>query len=301
MLAGTNRGALTNVAGRYVIPNVLAGTYQVRVVVLGFSQQTQTVTVSAGQAVVANFTMSVSAIQIDGISVNVITGESQRARELGTNNGKISIEDIAVASATSLEDVLSGRVEGLGLNGVGGTIGTGQKIRVRGANSISLSNEPLVFVDGVLFSSLRQDAIVSSFSRTGGVGGQDTSRLDDLNPNDIVSIEVLKGPAATGLYGTQAANGVLLITTKKGTEHGVPVVATTFWWRSPAGAGEHVRRVMRAVWSRPPPISSTMSCRRFPCANACSPCRSASDPFFTTTPRSRFFMGTARSVVRLFS
>jgi len=178
-------------------------------VILGFSQQIQTVTVSAGQAAVANFNLSSSAVQIDGITVNVITGESQRARELGTNNGQILIEDIPVASITTLADVLSGRTEGLVLNGLGGTIGTGQKIRIRGANSLSLSNEPLVFVDGILFNATIATAI--------SLGGQDTSRLDDINPNDIASIEVLKGPAATGLYGTQAANGVLLITTKKGT------------------------------------------------------------------------------------
>ena len=69
-------------------------------------------------------------------------------------------------------------------------------------------------------------------------------------------------------------------------EHGVPVVATTFWWRSHAGAGEHVRRVTRAVWSRPPPPSSTMFCRRFRCGSGCSPFRSASDPSCTTTQRS---------------
>ena len=69
-------------------------------------------------------------------------------------------------------------------------------------------------------------------------------------------------------------------------EPGVPVAATTFWWRSHAEVVEHVRRVMPAVWSRPPPISSTMSCRRFPCANGCSPFRSVSGPSCTTTPRS---------------
>ena len=69
-------------------------------------------------------------------------------------------------------------------------------------------------------------------------------------------------------------------------EHGVPVVATTFWWRFPAEVGEHVRRVMPAVWSRPAVISSTISCRRFPCGNGCSPFRSSSDPSCTTTPRS---------------
>ncbi|MCH7565397.1 MAG: SusC/RagA family TonB-linked outer membrane protein [Gemmatimonadetes bacterium] len=208
MIIGTNRGTLTNQAGRYLVPNVPAGTYEVRVVMLGFSQETRSITVTSGQAVVADFNLSSSAIEIDGITVNVITGEAQRARELGTNNGQIAMEDIPLAAVTSLEDVLSGRTEGLVLNGLGGTIGTGQKIRIRGANSISLSNEPLVFVDGIQFNSGIATAI--------GLGGQDTSRLDDINPNDIASIEILKGPAATGLYGTQAANGVILITTKKG-------------------------------------------------------------------------------------
>ena len=197
---------------------------------IGFSQETQSITVTAGQAVVANFNLSASALELDGITVNVITGEAQRARELGTNNGHISIEDIPLASVTSLEDVLSGRIEGLVLNGLGGTIGTGQRIRIRGANSISLSNEPLVFVDGIQFNAGIGTGIA--------VGGQDTSRLDDINPNDIATIEILKGPAATGLYGTQAANGVILITTKKGTsgaarwnfyaEGGISEMVTTF-------------------------------------------------------------------------
>ncbi len=215
VITGTNRGTLTNQAGRYIVPNVPVGTYEVRVVILGFSQQTQSITVSAGQAVVANFNLSSSAVQIDGVTVNVITGERQRARELGTNNGQILIDDIPMASITSLEHVLQGRTAGLVVNGLGGAIGTGQKIRIRGANSISLSNEPLVFVDGIQFAAgFEIGATGNSNSR---LGGQDTSRLEDLNPNDIASIEILKGPAATGLYGTQAANGVLLITTKKGT------------------------------------------------------------------------------------
>ena len=120
VITGTNRGTLTNQAGRYIVPNVPAGAYEVRVVILGFSQQTQSITVSAGQAVVANFNLSSSAVQIDGVTVNVITGEAQRARELGTNNGQILIEDIPVAAITTLSDVLSGRTAGLTLNGLGG-------------------------------------------------------------------------------------------------------------------------------------------------------------------------------------
>lgn len=209
VITGTNRGALTNRAGRYVMPGVPAGTFEVRVVILGFSQQVQSVTVSAGQTAVANFNLRTSAVQIDGISVNVITGETQRAREMGTNNGHIVIDAIPAASVTSVEDVLSARTAGLVLQGLGGSIGTGQRIRVRGANSLSLSNEPLIYVDGIRFATTIGQGI--------GIGGQDASRLDDINPNDIASIEILKGPAATGLYGTQAANGVILITTKKGT------------------------------------------------------------------------------------
>ena len=141
---------------------------------------------------------------------------------------------------------------------------------------------------------------------------------------------------AVSPHGSSATSGPICVVAFWRTashEPGVPVVATMFWWRSPAGAGEYVRRVMRAVWSRPPPISSTMSCRRFRCGNGCSPFRSASGPSCTTTPPSpalccasfyapfaprsdrrarepvpvptsapsRSFMGTARSVVRLFS
>ena len=167
VITGTNRGALTNQAGRYIVPNVPAGSYEVRVVILGFSQQTQSITVSAGQAVVANFTLSSSAVQIDGVTVNA----------------------------------LAGRPEGLVLSGLGGSIGTAQKIRIRGANSISLSNEPMVYLDGVLMGNDR--------SNRGA-----PSRLNDLRPGDIQSIEVREGQAASELYGASAANGVIVITTK---------------------------------------------------------------------------------------
>ena len=94
---------------------------------------------------------------------------------------------------------------------------------------------------------------------------------------------------AVSLRGSSATSGPICVAEFWHTdshEHGVPVAATTSWSRSHAEAGEHVRRVMRAVWSRPPPISSTMSCRRFRCGNGCSPFRSASGPSFTTTPPS---------------
>ncbi len=174
VVTGTNRGTLTNQDGRYVVSDVQAGQYELRAVVLGFSQQIQSITVSEDRDAVADFNLSASAVQIDGVSVNA----------------------------------LAGRPEGLVLTGLADSIGTDQKIRIRGANSVSFSNERLVFIDGVLYDG--------GITRGIDLDGQDTSRLDDLNPDDIASIEVLKGKEATELYGEDAANGVLLITTKRG-------------------------------------------------------------------------------------
>src|SRR5205085_8018133 len=109
----------------------------------------------------------------------------------------------------TLSDVLTGKTAGLTVTQAAGSPGSSSRIRIRGSNSVSLSNEPLLIVDGV---RVNNDVSASSL----GVGGQVTSRFDDINPQDIESIEVLKGPAASALYGTAAANGVIQIVTRKG-------------------------------------------------------------------------------------
>jgi len=93
----------------------------------------------------------------------------------------------------------------------GGTTGTGTRVRIRGSTSLSLSNEPILVVDGV-----RVDNDPLGFRNSVGVGGQSPSRLNDINPEDIESIEIVKGPAATSLYGTDAVNGAIQIRTKRG-------------------------------------------------------------------------------------
>lgn len=208
VIPGTNQGALTNRVGRYLILNAPTGSVEVRAVFLGFGQQTQTVNISAGSTATADFRLETSAIQLEGVIVNTVTGREQRLREIGTNTTTIDVDQIEPATITSMADLLSGRSEGVILQDVNGTTGSGQRIRIRGANSLSLSNEPLVFVDGVQFNSTNELSI--------GVGGQEAGRLNDINPNDIANIEIVKGPAAAALYGTAAANGVLLITTKRG-------------------------------------------------------------------------------------
>lgn len=211
VIDGTNFGALANAQGRFLILNVPPGTHTLRAIMIGYGPVVHEFTVAAGGTVEVNFSLSISALQLDALVVTA-TGE-QRKREIGNAIGTINVAELLeIAPVNSMSDLLQGRTAGVQINSVSGTSGAGSRIRIRGASSISLSNEPLIYVDGI-----RVDNRQSSLGASGGaVGGQDGSRLSDFNPEDIESIEIVKGPAAATLYGTEAANGVIRITTKKG-------------------------------------------------------------------------------------
>jgi TonB-dependent starch-binding outer membrane protein SusC len=206
-VGGTQRGAATDQQGRYSISGIPAGTYQVRARRIGYTVGLQQVTVGAGVTATAAFTLSPSAAQLQEVVVNAITGQVQRRAEVGVNTGYIDVGTMNQGPITKMADVLDGRVSGVNLSTAAGTAGASQRIRIRGANSLSLSNEPILVLDGVLVSNAK-----------GGIslGGQDYSRLNDINPEEVEHIEILKGPAASAMYGSVGANGVILITTKKG-------------------------------------------------------------------------------------
>ena len=208
LIVGSTRGARTNDQGRYRIVGVPAGTYTVRVVRLGYVAATQPVTVG-GADVTADFVMTAAAVTIDQVVITA-TGESQRKRETGNAVSTVQPQTDRIATSSTVADVLQAAAPGVYVNSPGGTQGSANRIRIRGANSISLTNEPLIIVDGIRTSN--------EIGGTGsvGVGGQGSSRFNDLNPEDIESIEVIKGPAAAALYGTAGANGVLQIRTKRG-------------------------------------------------------------------------------------
>ena len=153
-------------------------------------------------------------MQLDEI-VTTATGE-QRKLEVGNAVATIDAARIAEESPiTEFGNLLSGRAAGVQVQKSGGTTGTGTRIRIRGSNSVSLSNEPLYYVDGIRMESGASSATLD----IGGFGqgaGAAPSRINDLNPEDIESIEIVKGPAAATLYGIQASNGVVRITTKQG-------------------------------------------------------------------------------------
>lgn len=208
-IVGSNRNVLTNAEGRYLFPGVAPGTVELRASLVGYEAQSQTVTVHAGETAVADFTLAVSAITIDELIVTA-TGSELRKREIGNSVATITPAAMEPGITSNFSQMLNARTPGMTVIQAGGTTGTGTRIRIRGINSVSLANDPLIIIDGVIV-----DGNADSYSI--GLGGQSTSRINDINSEDIEKVEVLKGPAASALYGTAAANGVIQITTKRGS------------------------------------------------------------------------------------
>jgi TonB-dependent starch-binding outer membrane protein SusC len=207
-IVGTQLGTLTDREGNFRIPNAPAGAQQVRATFIGYRTSTQDVQVIAGQTATVNFQLSESAVALDELIVTGTAGRQERRAQAAS----ISTLDVAsltqTAPITSVANILQGRTTGVSITTSSGTAGSTQRIRLRGSASLNLSNEPIVIIDGVVADSRT--------SQIYGVGGQAGSRLNDINPDDIESIEIVKGPAAATLYGADASAGVIQIRTKRG-------------------------------------------------------------------------------------
>lgn len=206
-LVGTTYITGTTAEGRYTFVSVPAGPHTVRVTLLGHTPQSKTLTVPAGGEATVDFVLATSAVQLQSITTTA-TGEQDK-RTVGVATATIdAAKRVAEAPVANMTDMLTAQAPGVQVLG-GAITGGGQRIRIRGNTSLSLNNEPIVFVDGVrVFSDNNSSSI--------GIGGTNPSRLSDFNPEEIESIEVLKGPTASTLYGTDAANGVIVIKTKRG-------------------------------------------------------------------------------------
>lgn len=212
-IVGTNRGTFTGPDGAFRIGSLRPGELSVRVSRLGYGAVTRSVSLAAAATARLDIELAPAAVVIDEVVVTA-TGESQRRRESGNTVNTVLPSPERLATSTTVAQVLEAQAPGVYINSPGGTTGSASRIRIRGANSLSLSNEPLLIVDGVRMSN----DITQTTNLGGGigVGGQGSSRFNDINPDDIESIEVLKGPAASALYGTAAASGVIQIRTKRG-------------------------------------------------------------------------------------
>ncbi|HEV2149338.1 MAG TPA: SusC/RagA family TonB-linked outer membrane protein [Longimicrobiaceae bacterium] len=211
-IPGTNRRAVTDETGSYQIANVPAGSRTVRAEMIGFAPVERAVSVTAGGTATADFALSESAISLDALVVTA-TGEA-RTREIATSMAKISSQNIENAPVSNPQDVIAGRAPGVTVMSNSGQPGAGGTIRIRGTNSVSQGNSPLIYVDGVRI--YHEGGPVALAARQGSLP------LNDISAEDIESIEIVKGAAATTLYGTEASGGVIQIFTKRGTA-GPPV------------------------------------------------------------------------------
>ncbi|MDX1647055.1 MAG: TonB-dependent receptor [Longimicrobiales bacterium] len=207
-IPGTGLGGLTQADGTYRITGVPAGTQTVRVQILGYATQEETVNVSSGATATADFRLSQDAINLTGIVVTGVGQETEK-RKLSTSVDVISAEEISEIPVTSVDQLLQGRVAGATVNAQSAQAGTATLINFRGASSVFGSQTPVIYVDGV--------RVDNSQSTAAGTGGEQSSAIADLLTSDIERIEITKGGAASTLYGSDAATGVIQIFTKQGT------------------------------------------------------------------------------------
>ncbi len=219
-LDGTGLGTLSRQDGRFLILNVPAGSYTLKAERVGQKTISQQVDVAGGQTAEVDLAMETEALGLDEIVVTGTAGAARR-REVGNSIAQINTNTIQESRPTAVTDILTGAAPGIEVSGVGGEIGQGSQIRLRGNSSVSMSNQPIIYIDGVRVQSKPYPQTSSPDYPYRGANIT-ANPLNDINPNDIDRIEVIKGSAATTLYGTEASAGVIQIFTKKGAS-GAPV------------------------------------------------------------------------------
>jgi len=217
-VTGTASGTYTSPEGTFSL-NVPNGAVSLRVRRIGYSLRT--VLVQANQSTV-NVSLRKDVLQLE---TQIVTGQQGvlDRRNAATAVVQITSEDLNRVPAQSLEQVLQGKVVGARINMNSGAPGGGGQIQFRGVTSVLGNGEPLFVIDGVLMSNASIASGANTLTRAAGAGQniasvQDnrTNRLADINPNEIEDVQVLKGAAASALYGSRATNGVVIITTKRG-------------------------------------------------------------------------------------
>jgi len=232
LIKGTNNGTATNFDGKYAIEasqgDVLIFSF------VGFANQEVTV---SGNTV--NVSLVEDANELDEVVITTAFGIGQKEKQLAYSVSQVKTEDLDLSGQTNAVSALQGRVAGLSVAPTSGTAGGSVDILIRGVSSMNpgQNNQPLIIVDGV---SINNDTGATNLTPSEGAGSSGSasnaqfglsSRAGDINPDDIETYNILKGTAATALYGIRGANGVIVITTKKGQQGKAKVnisMATTF-------------------------------------------------------------------------
>lgn len=221
LVLGTTAGAVTNASGEFTL-RAAAGTRILQARRIGFTAAQQSVTITAGGETRVDLALAQSASRLDQVVVTAL-GRVTEQRALGTAQQSVSGTEIAQTQRENFVNALQGRIAGVNVTSTSGVPGASTSITIRGVSSISGSNQPLFIVDGVPVDNktlntagLASDA-PGSATAFNNRGVDFTNRAADINPEDIESITVLKGAEAAALYGIDAGNGAIVITTKRGS------------------------------------------------------------------------------------
>ena len=219
LVKGTNIRSTTNDAGTYSIAAAPGQTIQFRFIGTQYAERT------VGAANAINVQLRRTAVALNSVVVTAL-GQQTSARELGTAQQTVSGTAIAQTQRENFINSLQGRVAGVQVASTSGIPGASTSITIRGVSSISSSNQPLMIIDGLPMDNKTLNTNVLAADAPGSVtafnnrGVDFTNRGADINPEDIESLTVLKGPEAAALYGIDAANGAIVITTKRGKSGG---------------------------------------------------------------------------------
>lgn len=210
LLPALGLGALSGVDGRFVLADVPDGTHELRAERIGYQPASLTVAVTSGATVAVEISLLTSVFALDEVVITGTPGGTQR-RAIGNVVSTVRADEITARSPVGdVGQLLGQRTPGLMMLPGTGQVGTGSSIRIRGVGSITQGSDPIIYIDGIRMDS-------DAGRGPGQRGGANISRLNDINPNDIESIEIIKGPAAATLYGTEASAGVIQIITKRGS------------------------------------------------------------------------------------
>jgi TonB-linked SusC/RagA family outer membrane protein len=217
VIKGTTNGTVTDIDGKYSISNISNGA-TLQFSFLGMATQE----VEVGSQTTINIKMMIDAIGLEEV-VAVGYGTIKRTEVTGAITS-LKTESLETMSASTIDARLQGQVAGLSISGTTGEPGSGYNIRIRGNNSISASNRPLIVLDGF---PMDDQVEATAWGRGGSNNDLALNPLSSINPDDIESIEVLKDASATAIYGARGANGVIVITTKSGEIGKTEITFTT--------------------------------------------------------------------------
>lgn len=216
-ILSADNGVFSNGEGNYQISFTGAGEYEITCSFIGFEEQNKKVTLADGEVLNLDFRLKDDSYLLDDV---VVVGYGvQRRRAVTGSIEKIDSEQITSLPVPSIEAALQGQAAGVQVSQGSGLAGSGSLIRIRGISSVSAGGDPLYVIDGI---PVTQDQFLF-----GNTNALNNNPLATINPQDVESIEVLKDAAATAIYGSRGANGVIIITTKRGKEKGVQFDFTT--------------------------------------------------------------------------